>query len=163
MSKWLSCSNAGVSRHKRVKEEAELLCDTCLKVVGDHLLMLFENLQLSSLQTILRTVQEKFAQGFLARECKAATGDADASAATAALRATLYKWYSTLSAAFAYYAVSVSSAPFFMGLNEFSALLKDCNIPDNEVTGCKVSDLDTIHMVCCKKVRHCARSHSQRV
>lgn len=99
-------------------------------------------------------MQEKFSQNFLARECKAAKdGGDDEAAQVAAVRATLQRHYQLLVPAFMYYSCSVSSVPFFMGLNEFTALLDDCQIPDNESQGVKRSDLDTAFIVCTRKVR----------
>lgn len=98
-------------------------------------------------------VQEKFSQNFLARECRAAKDSGDDEAAhVAAVRATLQRHYQLLVPAFMYYSCSVSSVPFFMGLNEFTALLDDCQIPDNESQGVKRSDLDTAFIVCTRKV-----------
>lgn len=104
-------------------------------------------------------LQEKFSQNFLARECRGAKdgGDGEA-AAVAAVRAALQRHYGRLVPAHMFYSCSVSTVPFFMGLNEFSSLLDDCQIPDNESQGVKRSDLDTAFIVCTRKVRRgCSR------
>lgn len=46
-----------------------------------------------------------------------------------------------------------AQVPFFMGLNEFTAFLDECHIPDNESQGAKRSDLDTVFIVCTRKAR----------
>lgn len=101
-----------------------------------------------------RWLQEKFSQNFLARECRGTKDGADGEAdQVAAVRAMLQRHYSLLVPVFMFYSCSVSSVPFFMGLNEFTALLDDCQIPDNESQGVKRSDLDTVFIVCTRKVQ----------
>jgi hypothetical protein len=73
----------------------------------------------------------------------------------AALRAVLQRYYTLLVPAFMFYSCSVSAMPFFMGLNEFTAFLDECAIPDNESQGVKRSDLDTVFIVCTRKVCLC--------
>eukprot|EP00892_Ulva_mutabilis_P009697 jgi/Ulvmu1/709/UM010_0081.1 len=96
--------------------------------------------------------KEKFSQNFLARECRGAKEGGDGEAAqVAAVRDTLQRHYRLLVPAFMFYSCSVSTVPFFMGLNEFTALLDECHIPDNESQGVKRSDLDTVFIVCTRK------------
>ena len=98
-------------------------------------------------------MQEKFSQNFLAREARNSGADAPEAQQIADVRDALRTWYSTIVQAFTYHSVSVSAAPFFMGLNEWTALLDLCGIPDNETVGVKRSDLDTIFIVCTRKAR----------
>jgi hypothetical protein len=99
-------------------------------------------------------VQEKFSQSFLARECRnSKESGAPEATQISAVRDVLRTWYGTVVQAFTYYSVSVSSVPFFMGLNEWSALMEICGVPDNDSPGAKRSDLDTIFIVCVRKAR----------
>lgn len=103
-------------------------------------------------------LQEKFAQNFLARECRNSKETADSEAEQLeAVRAAFRDHYPALVQAFTFYSCSVSATPFFMGLNEFTAFLDECKIPDNEVPGVKRSDLDTVFIVCTRKVRNITR------
>ena len=115
----------------------------------------------------LPRAQEKFAQNFLARECRNSKETSDSEAEQVeGVRAAFREQYASLVQAFAYYSASVSAAPFFMGLNEFTAFLDECRIPDNEVAGVKRSDLDTIFIVCTRKARPAppsASSHAAAV
>jgi hypothetical protein len=98
-------------------------------------------------------LQERFSQNFLARECRNSKESNDPEAEQiGAVRATFHASYSILVQAFTFYSVSVLAIPFFMGLNEFTAFLDVCKIPDNETPGIKRSDLDTIFIVCTRKV-----------
>jgi hypothetical protein len=98
-------------------------------------------------------LQEKFSQNFLARECRN-NRDSDESEAQQidGVRAVLLRHYALLVPTFMFYSCSVSALPFFMGLNEFTAFLDECHIPDNESQGVKRSDLDTTFIVCTRKV-----------
>ena len=98
-------------------------------------------------------LQEKFSANFLARECRNNKDSNESEEEQiAAVRAVLLKHYTLLVPAFMFYSCSVSAMPFFMGLNEFTALLDECAIPDNESQGVKRSDLDTVFIVCTRKV-----------
>jgi hypothetical protein len=99
-------------------------------------------------------VQEKFSANFLSRECRNNKDSTESEEAQiAAVHNVLQHRYELLVPTFMYYSCSVSAMPFFMGLNEFTAFLDECAIPENESQGVKRSDLDTIFIVCTRKVR----------
>jgi hypothetical protein len=101
----------------------------------------------------IHAVQEKFSQSFLARECRNNKDSNKSEAEQISLVcAILKKWFHAIVPVFVYYSVSASAVPFFMGLNEFTSFLDECLIPDNESQGVKRSDLDTVFIVCTRKV-----------
>jgi hypothetical protein len=206
-----------VSCEQFLTEHAQAILSFCIRKTLQHTDMYLQPTFLICPKVRTQTpsssrtqVQEKFAQSFLARECRAAAAAGDEAAQVAAVRDALKAAYATIVQvsrlridiivivssvmrafamesssidtpscllqawicavwldssvavcetvfvqvqAFTYYSVSVSSLPFFMGLNEWTALLDECGIPDNETAGVKRSDLDTIFIVCTRKVR----------
>ena len=72
------------------------------------------------------------------------------------MRLAFERNYDAIFSAFLYFCMSggdVGEDAYSMGLNQWTAFLVDCEIPDNSSKSCRASDLDTAFIVTNFEVR----------